>query len=87
MVKYLDMEEFYDDSVKDEDHTEVTNISKGGNTSSKKRDKSFDNPDLRLINDYFEEVADETLLKPKEELSVSAGIFNCEKKIANIKKL
>jgi len=87
MVKYLDMEEFYDESVKDENHSEVTNIPKGGNTSSKKKDKSFDNPDLRLINDYFKEVAHETLLTPKEELSVSAAICNCERKIANIKEI
>jgi len=89
MVKYLDMEEFYDESVQDDNHSEVTNKPKGGNTSSnsKKKDKGFENPDLRLINDYFKEVTHETLLTPKEELSVSAGIFNCEKKIANIKEI
>ena len=89
MVKYLDMDEYDDESVHDDNHSEVTNKPKGGNTSSKskKEDKGFENPDLRLINDYFKEVAHETLLTPKEELSVSAGIYNCEKKIANIKEI
>ena len=51
MVKYLDMDEFYDESVQDDNHSEVTNKPKGGNTSSnsKKEDKGFENPDLRLI--------------------------------------
>ena len=76
MVKYLDMEELYDDSIKDDDHPEVKNISKGGAVKSKNTEKRIDNPDLRLINDYFKEVAHETLLTPKEEVAVSAGICN-----------
>ena len=87
MVKYLDMEEFYDDSVADEGHPEVPKKDQGGENKSNKKDLSDMNPDLRLINDYFKEVANESLLTPKQELSVSAGICNCEKKLEELRTL
>lgn len=43
------------------------------------------NPDLRLINNYFKEVAKETLLKPKEELSIAAKLSLCESRIDELK--
>ncbi|MGI9533441.1 MAG: sigma-70 family RNA polymerase sigma factor [Thermodesulfobacteriota bacterium] len=87
MVKYLDVEELYDDSVTDDDHPLVKKFNKGGKKSSKKKELNNSNPDLRLINDYFKEVANESLLTPKQELSVSAEVCNCEKKIEEIKNI
>ena len=44
------------------------------------------NPDLRLINSYFKDVAHESLLKPKDEINISAQIANCEKWIKVLKE-
>ena len=79
MVKYLDVEEFYDDSMMDEEHQDVNKNKPGGENKNNNKKIEDINPDLRLINDYFKDVANESLLTPKQELSVSAGICSCDK--------
>ncbi|MGI9553549.1 MAG: hypothetical protein ACR2NC_01385, partial [Thermodesulfobacteriota bacterium] len=87
MVKYLEVEGLYDDSVTDDEHPLEEKFNKGGEKSSKKKELNNTNPDLRLINDYFKEVANESLLTPKQELSVSAEVCSCEKRIEEIKNI
>ena len=91
MVRNIDVEEYYDGYVADGEFKSVTfdqNADQEGNKRAKKsKDLSNTNPDLRLINDYFKEVAKETLLTPKQELSVSAEISYCEKRIEDLKDL
>ncbi len=43
------------------------------------------NPDLRLINSYFKDVAQESLLTAKDEIKISAQIANCEKYIKSVR--
>lgn len=92
MVKKPHLEEYYNDYVTDDNIASDLQYEqgknpelKGGKNSSKSSTLKNTNPDLRLINDYFKEVAKETLLTPKQELSVSAEISCCENKIAEIK--
>lgn len=44
------------------------------------------NPDLRLINNYFKDVAKESLLTPGEEISLSARLKLCENKIYDLRQ-
>lgn len=44
------------------------------------------NPDLRLINNYFKDVAKESLLSPGEEISLSARLNLCERRISELRK-
>lgn len=53
--------------------------SDSNNTESSSTEFVEVNPDLRLINSYFKDVAQESLLKPKDEINISAQIANCEK--------
>ena len=59
MVKYLEMDEIYEESMDDVNHSEVTNKPKGGNTGSKtkKEDKAFENPRISLPYSVFKPLA------------------------------
>jgi len=52
------------------------------NTKSTGLTHQYNQKDNLLVNDYFKDVSLETLLKPRQELTLSALMQNCESKIA-----
>jgi RNA polymerase sigma factor (sigma-70 family) len=52
------------------------------NTNSAGLSQQYNQKDNILINDYFKDVSLETLLKPRQELTISALMQNCESKIS-----
>jgi len=52
------------------------------NTKNTDLSHQYNGKDNLLINDYFKDVGLETLLKPRQELTLSALMQNCENKIS-----
>lgn len=67
------------------DVTEGVPVQKEETPESEIPQKSI-NPDLRLINNYFKDVAKESLLTPGEEISLSARLKLCENKISDLRQ-
>ncbi len=92
MGKEIQYDEFFEDQHDSKDIDINKSIDKDYETdqesqSPKNVSKGFVeiNPDLRLINSYFKDVAHESLLRPKDEINISAQIANCEKWIKVLK--
>jgi RNA polymerase sigma factor (sigma-70 family) len=68
----------------DEEFSAGINVEKMDEADDEVPAKSI-NPDLRLINNYFKDVAKESLLTPGDEISLSAKLNLCEKKISELK--
>ena len=86
MGKELAIDEFYDEFNSDEVKSNVETDNKydsnhvDAQPSEEKKTVEV-NRDLRLINSYFKDVAQETLLTARDEIKISAQIANCEKYI------
>ena len=92
MSENINVDEYYDEILSDgistgfsynTDSKVETNYQKSSKSKSSKSTEI--NPDLRVINDYFKDVAKESLLTPFQEISVSAEIAFCEKRIKQIR--
>lgn len=94
MGRNVEYEEYFEDytSKPEETSGEITEDISGSLTLEKPGSSKNDipqksvNPDLRLINNYFKDVAKESLLTPGEEISLAAKLNLCESKITEIKQ-
>lgn len=94
MGRNVEYEEYFEDytSKPEETSGEITEDISGSLTLEKPGLSQNDipqksvNPDLRLINNYFKDVAKESLLTPGEEISLAAKLNLCESKITELKQ-
>jgi len=94
MGRNVEYEEYFEDytSKPEETSGEITEDISGSLTLEKPGSSQNDipqksvNPDLRLINNYFKDVAKESLLTPGEEISLAAKLNLCESKITELKQ-